>query len=126
MRQPPECATGPTGTPREACPAAKRSQPTSIIAPAAVTAQVEPLAAEGARVAGLIGAPLAVSREQAAALCGLSARSWTRYDSQGLVPAALRCGGRRVYAVAELTAWVNAGMPPRARWEAMRRTEAAR
>lgn len=133
MHKPPSSARAPrVMTEGPAVSDAGGRQNGSSLAPAqdslqrGAVAPVEPLAAVGARIAGLIGAPLAVSREPAAVLCGLSPRSWTRYDAQGLVPAALRIGGRRVWSVAELSNWIAAGAPPRSRWEAMRRTSGAR
>ena len=61
--------------------------------------------------------PLLVSKKVAAELVGLSARTWRRMETAGLVPAPIRCGGSLRWGVAELAAWVEAGCPSRDRWE---------
>lgn len=62
--------------------------------------------------------PLLVSGAAAAALLGVSARTWRRLVSAGKVgPIALRIGASRRYLVKELRAWCAAGCPSRARWE---------
>lgn len=63
-------------------------------------------------------APLLVRRREAARLCGVSPSTWDRLAAAGRTPAPLRLGGAVVWRVAELAAWVAAGMPPRAEWEA--------
>ncbi len=60
--------------------------------------------------------PLAVGRRGAAGLCGVSVRSWDRAVSSGLAPRPVRIGGRVLWVVAELRAWLECGCPPRERW----------
>jgi len=62
-------------------------------------------------------------RREAAHACGLSPASWDRLVSAGRTPAPIRLGVRLVWRVAELQAWADAGCPPRAEWEALRRTQ---
>lgn len=65
-------------------------------------------------------APFAVSGQDAAALLGVSARTWRRLNAAGLVPQALRVGGSKRWSVAELRGWIEAGCPARARWVQLR------
>ena len=62
-------------------------------------------------------------RREAASACGVSAASWDRLVSAGKTPAPIRLGKRLVWRVAELAAWVEAGCPPRAEWDALKRTQ---
>lgn len=66
-------------------------------------------------------AGLLVSAKEAAALCGMSLRTWWRKDSAGHVPAAVRIGGGSMkrWRLEELRDWCNAGCPPRKEWEVM-------
>lgn len=64
--------------------------------------------------------PLLVTAADAARLCGTSRPTWDRWTSAGLNPAPRRIGGRPLWSVAELQAWIEAGCPDRRRWEAMR------
>ena len=48
--------------------------------------------------------------------CGL--RTLRTWDSAGKLPAPLRIGGRVVWRVDEIRAWLDAGAPDRAIWEA--------
>lgn len=63
--------------------------------------------------------PLVVDARRLAKLlcCGLrSIRTW---DSAGKLPAPIRIGGRVVWRVAEIRAWLAAGAPNRETWAAM-------
>jgi predicted DNA-binding transcriptional regulator AlpA len=63
--------------------------------------------------------PLVVDARWLARLlcCGLrTVRTW---DSAGRLPAPLRIGGRVVWRVSEIRAWLVAGAPRRAEWEAI-------
>ena len=64
---------------------------------------------------------LLISAKDAAALCGMSLRTWWRKDSAGHVPAAVRIGGGSMkrWRVEELRCWCEAGCPPRNEWDAM-------
>lgn len=62
--------------------------------------------------------PLAVDARGLAGLlcCGLrTVRTW---DAAGKLPAPIRIGGRVVWRVSEIRAWLAAGAPDRAEWEA--------
>ena len=56
----------------------------------------------------------------AAAVCGVSERTWRRWSATGLVPAPLRIGGMSRWNYAELAAWASAGSPSRERWGEMK------
>ena len=83
-------------------------------------------AGNGADLAPLLsGTPagpprLALTCSEAAAACGLSARSWRRADDAGRVPLAARIGRRKLWSVAVLKAWLVMGCPSResAQWVA--------
>jgi predicted DNA-binding transcriptional regulator AlpA len=63
--------------------------------------------------------PFLLRASQAAKLCGVSLRTWRTWDSAGRIPAPVRIGSRSVFWRAdELRAWVAAGCPRRADWEA--------
>lgn len=60
---------------------------------------------------------LAVDTATAAKMIGMSRSHFYTCDATGEIgPVPMRCGGKRLYSVAELSAWVNAGMPARSRW----------
>ncbi len=62
---------------------------------------------------------LLVPAKEAAAMCGMSSRTWWRKDAAGDVPAPVRVGGSSTkrWRVDELGRWCESGCPPRARWE---------
>jgi predicted DNA-binding transcriptional regulator AlpA len=62
--------------------------------------------------------PLLVAAAVAARLAGVSKATWHRLDAAGKVPRSVRLGGRVLWSVVELQAWVSAGCPSRAEWEA--------
>jgi predicted DNA-binding transcriptional regulator AlpA len=62
---------------------------------------------------------LLVNAGQAATLCGVSRTSWWRMDRSGRCPLPIRLGGRVLWRRNELAAWVDAGAPPRHRWQDM-------
>ena len=59
---------------------------------------------------------LAVGADAAAALIGVSARTWRRWHSAGLVPAPVRVGRSVRWRVDEIVRWLRAGCPARGRW----------
>lgn len=64
--------------------------------------------------------PLVVDARRLAKLlcCGLrTVRTW---DAAGKLPAPIRIGGRVVWRVAEIRAWLEAGAPDRETWTALR------
>lgn len=60
--------------------------------------------------------PVLVRRREAAALCGMGTSTFDRADAAGLIPAARKVGGCKLWSVAELRAWAARGCPPRAEW----------
>lgn len=64
--------------------------------------------------------PLLVTAKQAALLCAKSLRTWRAWDSCGLIPRPVRVGRSTLWRVDELKAWIAAGCPRRAEWEARR------
>ncbi len=64
-------------------------------------------------------APLALRGDDAALMIGVSPRHFRALDSSGRIPRGIRLGKAKVWGVAELTAWLAAGGPPRDRWEQM-------
>jgi len=65
---------------------------------------------------------LLLTAAEAAALCGISTRSWWTWDALGRIPAPVRIGRSVRWPAAELSAWVAAGCPRRAEWVALRKT----
>ena len=64
--------------------------------------------------------PLVVDAKRLAKLlcCGL--RTIRTHDAAGKLPAPVRIGGRVVWRVSEIRAWLDAGAPDRETWEARR------
>jgi len=68
--------------------------------------------------------PLALRREDAAAILGVSVSSFDRSARSGeLGPVPLKRFGCALYIAEELRAWVEAGMPRREVWAAHREKE---
>ncbi|MHB1157128.1 MAG: helix-turn-helix transcriptional regulator [Phycisphaerales bacterium] len=65
---------------------------------------------------------LLIDGRQAAAMFGVSRAHLYRMMDRGAFPKPLRLGGAVRWRVDELRAWIDAGMPDRKRWEAMRDT----
>lgn len=61
-----------------------------------------------------------VTARQAASLIAKSLRTWRAWDAAGLIPRPVRIGRSTLWRVAELQAWIDAGCPRRAEWEARR------
>jgi len=53
-------------------------------------------------------------------MLAVSLRHFRALDASGRVPRGVRLGRARVWNVAELQGWLDAGCPNRATWEAMR------
>jgi hypothetical protein len=65
--------------------------------------------------------PLAVGREQLAALLSIGVATLDRWDAAGLLgPVGVRKAGRKLWSLSELRQWVDAGMPGRKEWLARR------
>lgn len=63
--------------------------------------------------------PLLYSREQLCeVLGGISRATLDRLQAAGKLPRPLRLGGQRRWRAEEIRAWIGAGMPPAAEWEA--------
>jgi hypothetical protein len=67
--------------------------------------------------------PLLVDLRGLSALLCRSEASLQRDDAAGRLPVALRIGGSKRWRYLEITAWVEAGCPPRAEWAARRRDQ---
>jgi len=62
-------------------------------------------------------APLAVGPAEAARLIGMGKTAFYKaLDSGHIGPQGRKIGGKRLFPVCELKAWVAAGMPPRKEW----------
>lgn len=86
-----------------------------------VELQSTPPAASANGQADVSMQPLLVSGAAAAALLGLSPRTFRRLDAGGQVPRAIRVGAStKRWRVADLRCWVALGCPGRHRWEALR------
>jgi predicted DNA-binding transcriptional regulator AlpA len=89
---------------------------------------------ENATLARLPDTPLGASvpdalllpAKQAAALCGVSVRTWWRMQSAAKVPAPVQVNGRPLWRTQELQAWVEAGCPDRKTWESLRKAKGGR
>jgi len=68
-------------------------------------------------VAGPVRLPLLLGAEAAAAYVGVSRSEFYRLDLTGRVPQAVRFGKLKRWSRLELLRWVEAGCPPRDRWE---------
>ena len=61
--------------------------------------------------------PALLTAEQAAAICGKSARTWRSWDAAGFVPRPIRIGRSTFWRAEELRSWIEAGCPRRKEWE---------
>jgi len=64
--------------------------------------------------------PLVVDAKRLATLLTCGVRTVRTLDAAGKLPTPLRLGGRVVWRRAEIKAWVAAGCPDRAAWEAIK------
>ena len=64
--------------------------------------------------------PLVVDAKGLATLLTCGVRTVRTLDAAGKLPTPLRLGGRVVWRRAEIKAWVAAGCPDRAAWEAIK------
>ena len=64
--------------------------------------------------------PLLLRAAQAAAVCGVSVRTWRTWGTLGKIPRPIYIGRTPFWRPEELKAWVAAGCPDRDRWDAMR------
>ncbi len=70
--------------------------------------------------------PCLVAAPEAAALCGVSERTWRKLDRSASIPRAIRIGRRRLWVVDEIHRWSCAGCPSRKLWEEMKRASEVR
>ncbi len=63
---------------------------------------------------------LLLRAEGAAALCSTSVRTWRIWGTSGKIPRPIYIGRIPFWRYDELKAWVAAGCPDRAAWDAMR------
>jgi predicted DNA-binding transcriptional regulator AlpA len=61
-----------------------------------------------------------VDAKRLAKLLCAGVRTVRTWDAAGKLPAPIRIGGRVVWSVAEIRAWLAAGAPDRATWAAIR------
>jgi prophage regulatory protein len=68
--------------------------------------------------------PLVVdAKPLAVILGGIGVRTVRALDAAGKLPKPIRIGGRVVWLLDEIRAWLAAGAPPRAEWEARKRAD---
>ena len=68
-----------------------------------------------------VATPLLVSNKAAAAMCGVSTRTWWSLNAAELAPVPLRLGGRTLWRARELGDLRKAFCPARDRWEAIKK-----
>ena len=61
---------------------------------------------------------LAVGADEAAAMVGLSRRTWFRMMAEGSIPQSFKLGAKRVWRTADIELWVEQGFPNREEFEA--------
>ena len=66
------------------------------------------------------GAALVVDAKRLAAMLCAGVRTVRTWDAAGKLPAPVRIGGRVVWLVSEIRAWLDAGAPDRKTWAARR------
>jgi predicted DNA-binding transcriptional regulator AlpA len=64
--------------------------------------------------------PLVADGRRLAAMLQFGLRTVRTLDSMGKLPPPIRIGGRVVWRIAEIEAWLDAGTPDRATWIAIR------
>jgi prophage regulatory protein len=68
------------------------------------------------------GAPLVADARRLAVLLDVGLRTVRTWDAAGKLPAPVRIGGRVVWRLDEVRAWLDAGAPDRETWAAIRAT----
>ena len=76
-----------------------------------------PAPRRGAEVPETVLEPLLLDAKAAAGLCAVGRSHWLTMHAGGLVPVPVRLGRRVLWRRAELERWIEAGCPPRLRWE---------
>jgi prophage regulatory protein len=67
-----------------------------------------------------VGPPLVVDARRLAAMLCAGIRTVRTWDAAGKLPGPVRIGGRVVWRVDEIRAWLAAGAPDRETWAAVR------
>ena len=67
--------------------------------------------------------PLTVDAKRLAGLLGQSLRTIRTWDASGKLPQPLRIGGRVVWRLEEINAWLEAGAQLRTVWNAIRKQQ---
>ncbi|MEX2214986.1 MAG: AlpA family phage regulatory protein [Phycisphaeraceae bacterium] len=60
---------------------------------------------------------IAISAANAAVMCGMSRSQWYVLNSTDRCPRPVRVGGKTLWLINELIAWMEAGAPTREKWE---------
>jgi predicted DNA-binding transcriptional regulator AlpA len=63
--------------------------------------------------------PLLLTAKVAATYLGFARTAFYRYDITGVTPQCMHLGGRRFWRRDELREWVDAGCPPRHKWDVL-------
>ena len=61
--------------------------------------------------------------DEAAELCGCSARRWRTWDAGGKIPMPVYIGRSKFWRPQELRDWINAGCPDRRKWKMLQNTQ---
>jgi predicted DNA-binding transcriptional regulator AlpA len=69
--------------------------------------------------------PLLLTAKAAAAYLGLTRSAFYKYDITGVTPQSMHLGGRRFWRRDELREWVDAGCPPRHKWDVLLKAKGA-
>ena len=59
---------------------------------------------------------LLLTAAEAGRLCGIGVRTWWRLHTMGCVPMPVKLGRAVRWKRSELLAWIEAGCPPRTKW----------
>jgi predicted DNA-binding transcriptional regulator AlpA len=65
-----------------------------------------------------VAEPLLLRASEAAAICGISTRTWRSWDCSCRIPRPIRIGRAVFWRPDEVRAWVAAGCPDRETWHA--------
>ena len=68
-----------------------------------------------------VAEPLVVDAKQLAVMLNCGVRTVRTWDTMGKLPTPIRMGGKVVWRVDEIHAWLDAGAPCRKDWDARRR-----
>lgn len=69
-----------------------------------------------------IDLPLLIRARSAAAIFGISLRTWQMWNSAGRIPRPIRIGRSPMWRLDELREWVDAGCPQRREWESRKKS----